>query len=49
MEEFNMQQQNIITSLVKTCQDLKEQPVVAQIEFEREKQSLTTQIQDWKG
>ncbi len=32
-----------------TCQDLKEQQVIAHIEFDNEKQSLTTQIQNWKG
>jgi hypothetical protein len=44
-----MQQQIIITDLEQTCQDLKEQQVVTHIEFEREKQILTTQILDWKG
>jgi hypothetical protein len=44
MEEYSMQQQIIITGLEQTCQDLKEQHVVTHIEFEREKQILTTQI-----
>ncbi len=39
MEESNMQQQSNIT-----CQNFKKQQV-AHIEFENEKQSLTTQIQ----
>jgi hypothetical protein len=46
MENSSMRQQGVITSLEQTCQDLGEQHVVAHIEFEREKQSLTTQIQD---
>jgi len=44
MEESNLEQQGIITSLEQTCQDLIEWHVVAHIEFEREKQSLTAQI-----
>jgi len=35
--------------LEHTCQDLKEQHVIAQIEYDKEKQSFTTQIQNWKG
>jgi len=31
-----------------TCQDLKEQQVDAHIKFDREKQSVTAQIQNWK-
>ncbi len=49
MEESNLEQQGIITNLEQTCQDLKEQQVATCIKFEREKQSLTTQIQDWNG
>jgi hypothetical protein len=41
-----MQQQSTITSLEQTCQKLKEQHVVVHIKFEKEKQTLTTQIQD---
>ncbi len=43
------EQQGIITSLEQTCQDLREQQVATRIKFEREKQSLTTQNQDWNG
>jgi hypothetical protein len=39
----------VITSLEHTCQDFKEQQVVAHIKFNREKHSFTAQIQDWKG
>jgi hypothetical protein len=35
--------------LEHTYQDFKEQHVTAHIEFDKEKQSLTIQIQDWKG
>ncbi len=49
MEKSNVQQHSIITSLEQTCQNLIEQQVVCHIKFEKEKQSLTTQIQDWKG
>ncbi len=49
MEESDLEQDGIIIGLEQTCQDLKEQDVVAHIEFKREKQSLTAQIQDWKG
>jgi hypothetical protein len=35
--------------LEHTYQDLREQQVIAQIEFDNEKQSLTTRIQNWKG
>jgi hypothetical protein len=41
-----MQQQSVITNLKQTCQDLKEKQVATHMEFEREKQSLTVQIQD---
>ncbi len=33
----------------RTCQDLKEQHVVVHIEFDREKQNLIAQIQDWNS
>ncbi len=46
MEEPSMQQQSIITNLGQTYQDLKEQQVATHIEFGKEKQSLTSQIQD---
>jgi hypothetical protein len=46
MEEPSMQQQSIITNLEQTYQDLKEQQVATHIEFGKEKQNLTTQIQD---
>jgi hypothetical protein len=49
MEESNLEQQCIITSLEYTYQDLKEQHVAAHIELDKEKQHLTTQIQNWKG
>jgi hypothetical protein len=49
MEESSMQQHSIITGFEQTCQDLVEQQIVAHIKFEREKQSVITQIQDWKG
>ncbi len=32
-----------------TCQDFKEQQVATHIEFDKEKQNFTTQIQNWKG
>ncbi len=48
MEESNLEQ-GIITSLEHTCQDLKEQHVVVHIEFDREKQKLIAQIQDWNS
>jgi hypothetical protein len=35
--------------LEHTYQDCREQQVVAHIEFNKEEQSLTAQIQDWKG
>jgi hypothetical protein len=35
--------------LEQICQELKEQQVVANIKFEKEKQTLIAQIQDWKG
>jgi hypothetical protein len=37
------------SNLEQTSQNLKEQQVVAHIEFDKEKQSLITQIQDLKG
>jgi uncharacterized membrane-anchored protein len=46
MEESSLEQQNIITGLECTCQDFKEQHVAIHIKFDKEKQSLTTQIQD---
>ncbi len=49
MEESSLEQHGIMTSLEKTCQDFREHHGVAHIEFDREKQSLTAQIQDWKG
>ncbi len=48
MEESNMQQYSAITGLEQTCQELREQQVVAHIKFEKEKQTFTGQIQDWK-
>jgi hypothetical protein len=42
-------QHGIITSLEQTYQDLREQHVVAHIEFDKEKQSFTSQIQNSKG
>ncbi len=39
-----MQQQNTITGLKQTYQKLREQQVVVHIEFEKEKQTMTTQI-----
>ncbi len=39
MEESNMQQQSIIIGLEQTYQELREQQVVAHIEFEMEKNS----------
>jgi len=44
MEEFNMQQKITITSLEQTCQELKEQQIVAHIKFEKEKKTLIAQI-----
>ncbi len=44
-----MQQQSIIIDLEKTYQDFRKQQVATHIKFEREKQILTTQIQDWKS
>jgi hypothetical protein len=49
MEESSLEQQNIITDLEHTYQDLKEQQVATHIKFDKEKQSFTTQIQNWKG
>jgi hypothetical protein len=49
MEESNFEQQGIIIGLDRTCQDFKEQHVVAHIEFDKEKQSFNVQIQDYKG
>jgi hypothetical protein len=46
MGESSLEQHGIITSLEQTCQDLKEQQVATHIEFDKEKQSLITQIQD---
>jgi len=46
MEESSLEQHGVIIGLEQTCQDLKEQHVATHIEFDREKQSLTTQIQD---
>ncbi len=37
MEEFNMQLYSTIIVLEQTCQELKEQQVVAHINFEKEK------------
>ncbi len=45
MEESNLEQKGIITNLDQTYQDFKEQQIGAHIKFEREKQSLATQIQ----
>jgi hypothetical protein len=45
MEESSLEQQGIIIGLEHTYQDLKEQQIGAHIKFEREKQSLTAQIQ----
>ncbi len=39
MEESNMQQQNIIIGFEQIYQELREQQVVAHIEFEKEKHS----------
>ncbi len=49
MEEFSLEQHGIITISEKTCQDFREHHVVAHIKFDREKQSLIAQIQDYKG
>jgi len=43
IEESNLEQ-GIIIDLEQTCQDFREQQVATHIEFEREKQNLTTQI-----
>jgi hypothetical protein len=37
IEEFTMQQYSTIIGLEQTCQELKEQQVVAHINFEKEK------------
>ncbi len=49
MEQSNLEQQGIIIDFERTCQDLREQQVVAYIEFDKEKQSLIAQIQEQKG
>jgi hypothetical protein len=49
MEESSLEQHGIITSLKHTCQDVKEQQIATHIEFDKEKQTLTAQIQDWEG
>jgi hypothetical protein len=49
MEEYSLEQQDIITSLEHTCQNVKEQQVATHIEFDKEKQTLTAQIQEWEG
>jgi len=36
MEESNIQQQNTITGLEQTCQELREQQITIQIEFGKE-------------
>jgi hypothetical protein len=38
-----------IIGLEQICQDLEEQHVDASIKFDKEKQCLIVQIQDWKG
>ncbi len=43
--ESNLEQ-GIIIGLEQTCQDLREQHVVAHIKFDREKQSFIIQIQN---
>jgi len=48
MEESNLEQQGIITNLEHTYQKLKEQHVATHIKFDKGKQSLTIQIQNWK-
>jgi hypothetical protein len=35
--------------LEQICQELKEQQVIVNIKFEKEKETLIAQIQDWKG
>jgi hypothetical protein len=35
--------------LEQICQEFKEQHVATNIKFEKQKQTLTAQIQDWKG
>jgi hypothetical protein len=49
MEESSMQQQSTITSWEQLCQKLREQQVVVHMKFEKEKQTLTAPIQDWKN
>ncbi len=49
MERSNMQQEKVIKGLEQTCQDLKKQLVIANIEFEKQIQVLKVEIQDWKG
>lgn len=49
MEQYNMQHDKAITSLEQTYQELKEQFIVANIEFEKQAQALSVQIQDGKG
>jgi hypothetical protein len=41
MEESSLEQHGIIIGLEQTCQDFREQHVVAHIEFYKQKQSLT--------
>ncbi len=49
MEQSRMQHDKAITSLEQTHQELKEQFIVANIEFEKQTQALTIQIQGKKG
>ncbi len=49
MEQSSMEQQNIIISLEQICQEFEEQHVIANIKFEKQKQVLIVNIQDWKG
>jgi hypothetical protein len=49
MEESSLEQHGIITSLKHTCQDVKEQQIATHIKFDKEKQTITAQIQDWEG
>jgi hypothetical protein len=44
VEEYNLEQQHIITGLEHTCQDFKEQQVTTHIKFDQKEQNLTTQI-----
>ncbi len=44
-----MQHEKVITCLEETCQDLKKQLVVANIESKKQIQALKVKIQDWKG